>query len=340
MTWQDELNGDALSWLLEPDEPGVRYLALRDLLDRQPDDPELLAAREKAHREGPIATVLDQMDEAGYWVKPGSGYNPKYRSGVWSLILLRQLGAAVEMDPRIGQACRYLLDHAVTPYGQISTSGTPGSTIDCLQGNMLAALVGMGYDDPRLAQAYDWMARSVTGEGIAPQEEKDNPVRYYAYKSGPDFACGVNYGDPCAWGAVKVMLAFAELPRERWRPQVEQAVQRGVDFLLGVDPATALYPSGPTTGKPNRAWWKFGFPVFYVTDLLQNAEALVRLGYGADPRLANALDFIRGKQDATGRWPLEYDYAGKSWVDFGPKRKPNKWVTLRAARVLRLAAPA
>jgi hypothetical protein len=85
-------------------------------------------------------------------------------------------------------------------------------------------------------------------------------------------------------------------------------------------------------------WRKFGFPIFYVTDLLQNVEALVNLGYGQDPRLAHALAIIREKQDRQGRWLLEYDYIGKTWCEFGAKRQPNKWVTLRALRVLKAAA--
>ncbi|HET9724721.1 MAG TPA: squalene cyclase, partial [Actinomycetota bacterium] len=56
-----------------------------------------------------------------------------------------------------------------------------------------------------------------------------------------------------------------------------------------------------------------------------------------DPRLRNALGIIRGKRDELGRWSLDYDYTGKTWVDFGPKRQPNKWVTLRALRVLKSA---
>jgi hypothetical protein len=75
--------------------------------------------------------------------------------------------------------------------------------------------------------------------------------------------------------------------------------------------------------------------VFYITDILQVVEALVGLGYASDPRLANALELIRNKQDNMGRWLLEYDYAGKTWLDFGMKKQPNKWVTLRALRVLK-----
>jgi hypothetical protein len=103
-----------------------------------------------------------------------------------------------------------------------------------------------------------------------------------------------------------------------------------------VDPATADYPRGfpNASGKPSGNWWKFGFPNFYVADILQICEALARLGYGKDPRLANAVQIIRGKQDKEGRWLMEYDYTGKTWVDFGPRKQPNKWVTLRALRVL------
>jgi hypothetical protein len=32
--------------------------------------------------------VVDAMADDGYWVEPGPGYNPKYRSTVWALILL------------------------------------------------------------------------------------------------------------------------------------------------------------------------------------------------------------------------------------------------------------
>jgi hypothetical protein len=312
----------------------VRYLALRDLLSLLEDNPVLTAARAAAHTQGPIASILDEMDEAGFWEEPGAGYLPKYRSTVWSIILLAQLGANAALDERIPRACSYLVEHALTPGGQFSTDGAPSGTVDCLQGNLCYALLELGYDDPRLGLAFEWMARSVTGEGIAPNTERDAPVRYYAGKCGPSFACGANNRLSCAWGGVKVMLAFSRLPADRRTPFIEDAIQCGVDFFFGVDPAEANYPSG-YSDKPSGNWWKFGFPVFYVTDLLQNVEALARLGYGADPRLANAIAILLEKQDAQGRWSLEYDYAGKTWVDFGPKKQPNKWVTLRALRVLK-----
>jgi hypothetical protein len=321
-----------MEWLLEPDDIGVRYLALRDLVKN--DTKELTMARKKAHTEGPIALVLANMNKEGYWERPGAGYGPKYRGTGWSLILLSQLGASVNMDKRIATACSYLLEHALTKDGQFTMNGLPSGTIDCLQGNLCAALLDLGCADARIDKAFEWMARSVTGDGVSSIEDKVAKVRYYSGKCGPRFACGGNNKLPCAWGAVKVMLAFGKLHKGKRIDLINNAISAGVDFLFSVDPARADYPCG-YSNKPSGNWWKFGFPVFYVTDLLQNVESLVGLGYGKDPRLARALNIIREKQDSLGRWLLEYDYAGKTWGDFGAKKQPNKWVTLRALRVLK-----
>jgi len=338
MSWQTQLRGDSVSWLLQSDSANVRYLAMRHLLDLPPDDKKMKAARKLAHTEGAIPHVLSKMNEEGYWQRAGTGYGPKYKSTVWALMLLAQLGASVKDDKRIRLACKYYLDHALNPGGQISamTNAAPSGTVDCLQGNMLWSLMELGYEDKRMDNAYEWMARTVTGEGVAPMKDKRAPVRYYAGKYGPTFACGANNKLPCAWGGVKVLLALSRLPVEKRSGLIQRAIRHGVDFLFGVDPSTASYPNG-YADKPSGNWWKFGFPVFYVTDILQIAEALTALGYAKDPRLTNTLELIRSKQDGQGRWLLEYNYDGKTWMRFGKMKEPNPWVTLRALRVLKAA---
>jgi hypothetical protein len=147
MSWKNQLRKDSLPWLLESENPGVRYLALRDLLDLPSDGAELKSARKSAHKEGPIAEILSKMERTGYWVKSGPGYNPKYKSTVWSIILLAQLGALASEDKRIEQACKYLLDHALAEGGQLTmiSSGAPSGTADCIQGNLLWSLMELGY---------------------------------------------------------------------------------------------------------------------------------------------------------------------------------------------------
>jgi len=331
--WNAKVSSQVQQWLLESEHPGVRYLALRDLKDCLQADPGTQKAYQESHRVGKIARILSHMHPDGYWVKPGPGYGCKYRSSVWSLIALAQLGASAEEDQRLFRACSYHLDASLTTHGMFTMSGTPSSTIDCLQGNMCAAMLDLGFGDQRLDRAFEWMARSVTGEGVAPVGERGAEIRYYSGKIGPDFQCGYNNKLPCAWGAVKVMLAFGKLPKEKRTPLIDRAVERGVDFLLSVNPATAAYPCGYNE-KPSRNWWKFGFPVFYITDILQLVESLVSLGYGRNRRLASAVQLIQKKADARGRWALDYVYSSP-WTDFGEKNQPNPWVTLRALKVLK-----
>jgi hypothetical protein len=330
------ISNETALWLLDRQDPGPRYLSMLYLADARPA--ELEEEAERAHSLGPIRTILDVFQSEGYWENDGPGYLPKYTSTVWSLVMLAQMGAKIKYDSRLDTACQRYLDRAISPNGQISINGVPSGTVDCLQGNILSALLDLGCNDSRLVSAFDWMARSLTGDGVAPMEEKNANLRYYSGKIGPDFQCGGNNKLSCAWGGTKVMLAFSKLPSSQRTPLIKKAIQRGTDFLLSSDPAVAAYPNG-WNPKPSGNWWKFGFPVFYVTDILQIVEALSRLGLADDSRLDNAFKLILEKRNDDGRWPLEYDYTGKTWVGFGPKKVSNKWVSIRALYVLRHRYP-
>ena len=46
-SWLDGLCADPLPWLLESENPSVRYLTLTGLLDRPADDPEVAGIRQE-----------------------------------------------------------------------------------------------------------------------------------------------------------------------------------------------------------------------------------------------------------------------------------------------------
>lgn len=337
MTWTDRLHGDPLPWLLEPGDPAVRAATLQRLLDRPADDPEVLRARAAAMSTGPIAAILQAQEPAGWWVKRGPGYAPKYTGTVWSLVFLDQLGAD-PADERVQRACDYVLRWCPTASGGLGCSGShkeappaPSMVIHCLNGNVLRALIGFGrLEDERVQAAISWAARAITGG-------PDSPHYYASSTSGPMFACAANEKLPCAWGAVKEMLALARIPRQQRTREVRAAIDAGVEFLFSRDPAAADYPMGWGNTKPSGSWFKLGFPSGYVTDVLQTLEVLCELGHGGDPRLRNALDLVLSQQGADGRWRNRYAYNRKTWGDIEQQGQPSKWVTLRACSVLRAA---
>lgn len=320
-----DLNDDPLPWLLESDplNPSIRYFALRDLLGRSEDDDQVRQARAEIMKTGPVPKILEAQQPDGYWVKAGGGYWPGYRSTPWQIAFLAELGADPS-DERVQRGCEYLLSHNIAANGGFSMSERPipSKVVHCHNGNSLYALLRLGYaHDPRVQAALAWQVRAITGQG---------EVRYYKSGTiGPGFACMV--GHPCAWGATKAMKALLIIPSDQRTSALQQAIDVGTEFLLSRDPAVADYPY---TERVSSTWFKFGFPLSYWSDVLETVSVLVKLGYGDDPRLSHALQFILSKQNDQGRWTLENTLNGKMWIDIEAKGKPSKWVTLRALRVL------
>ena len=325
MPWRARLNADPLPWLLEPDNPSVRYFALRDLLDRPDTDADVRAARAAIMDSEPVSAILAARQPDGYWAKPGHGYSPKYTSTVWQIMLLADLGAD-GADERVRQSCEYVLAHHQARTGGLSLTTAPSGVIHCLNGNLTYAFLTLGLppQDERIQQALDWQTRAILGEDAT----------YYASgTTGPGFGCVANWALPCAWGAIKALKAFGILPPEARTPRIQRAIDAAVEFMFSRDLARADYPYQE---RVSSNWFKFGYPLGYTSDILEALEVLAGLGHAHDPRLAGAIEFVRQKaEDRQGRWRLEHTLNGKMWVDIEQKGKPSKWVTLRALRVLK-----
>jgi hypothetical protein len=308
---------DPLPWLLEPDNPSARYLALTRLLGRPEDDPEAAAAQAAIPSWRPAQAILDAQWPEGYWMRPGVGYSPKHKATVWQVVFWAALGG-----PRtraIDRACAYVLDHSRLPDGRFSAYKTAKGAIVCLGGNLLRAMLRLGYDDPRVEEGVGVLAEMVANDRFCCRFNADGPP-----------PARMRDGLPCAWGAIKALGALAEVPEERRSGTVQAAVQAGVSFLLDGDLAAGDYPAA--TG-PSPLWRAFGFPLGYTSDIAEALEVLARLGVGRDPRLVPAMAVVRNKGDGARRWVLEVA-PDNMWADFGRVGQPNKWVTLRALLAL------
>jgi len=315
---------DALPWLLEPDNPSARYLALTGLLGRPADDPEVMAAQAAIPGWGPARAILDAQWPEGYWMHPGVGYSPKHKATVWQVIFLAQLGTP--HTEAIDRACAYVLDHARLPDGRFTADKTAKGAILCLSGNLLRAMLQLGSPDPRIEQSLEVLATTAIRDGFR--------CRCNASPRAAQHRDGL----PCAWGAVKALGALAKVPAERRSPAMQAAIEAGVAFLLSGDPATGDYPAAT---RPSDLWQKLSFPLGYTSDQLEALEVLGaatsvagKPGVGHQLRLEAVLQAVLSKQDEMGRWALEHTPAN-NWARFGTVGRPNKWVTLRALRALK-----
>ena len=141
-----------MDWLLEPDQPAVRYMALVDLLGQSRESPEAREARSEIASRGWAKDILKKQKPQGYWELGNDLYRPKYPATIWRVIVLGDLGLTKD-DSRIRMACQLLLSRFSQPDGGFDDSG--GSEV-CVTGNLARTLVNCGHgDDPRVKSAYD-----------------------------------------------------------------------------------------------------------------------------------------------------------------------------------------
>jgi len=323
-----QVNGTIVDWLLEADNPSARYLTLRDLLCRPVDDPEMAEARSAILQSAAVRAILAAQYPAGYWIKPDRGYSPKYRSTIWQLLILADLGAPTT-DP-IGRACTHVMAATLRAGHGAATDGATGALFSahrhstgqypCLNGDLLWMLTHFGYyGHPIVGGVTEALARSVLVDGWT-------CVRN-SFRAGDRTTW-----QPCIWGCVKVLKGLGAVPASQRSPTVRRAIERGAAFLLAHELTRV---QRPTLAQSGSQWLRFGFPLGYGSDLLEALLTLRGLGLSTEllPASRELSTAILEKRDETGRWRLEWALPD-TWADFGAPGEPNKWITLRALAAL------
>jgi hypothetical protein len=330
--WLRPVRGDPVAWLLEEENPSARYGTLVDLLGQPADDRAVLAARQAIAHMRPVQRILDAQWPEGYWMHPDTGYSPRHRATVWQIIFLAQLSAT--RSQAIERALEYVLSYSrlagtmvpgtKVPEARFSAGKDSSTAILCLNGNLLRALTWFGYgDDPRVRATRTALTAQIERDGLRCCFNGRLPSGRRPKR--------MSDGLPCAWGAIKVLGGLLALAAEQRTDEELLAVETCIRFLHRHDPVLGDFPS---SGQVSPLWLQFGFPLGYASDLLELLEVLLMAG-GTSPRLGPAISVVLSKQDEQGRWLLEHT-PHNGWASFGRTGQPNKWVTLRALRVLKL----
>jgi hypothetical protein len=123
--WVARLNGNPLEWLLQSDDPALRYRVMVDLEGIDPEGSEAKLLLERATATGPVAQMLSAQAEGGYWGREEDIYvRSKYRGTVWNLVLLAELGADPEHHG-VKKACHFVLSRSQRPEGGFTYRTTP-----------------------------------------------------------------------------------------------------------------------------------------------------------------------------------------------------------------------
>jgi hypothetical protein len=328
--WRSLLKADPADWLLESENPSVRYFTLIDLLRKNEDESDVKEAKTAIMKTGPVPQILAKQKNEGHWEKPTSFYSYKYKGTVWQLLILAELGAD-ERDERIKRACEFILSSSqdresggFSAWQSMKTGGGRyAGVIPCLTGNMVWSLIRFGYlSDPRVQKGINWIVKYQRFDDGVKEAAKGRPYDKLIMCFGKH---------SCHMGVVKALKALAEIPADKRSIDVKRTIEKGAEYML----QHHVYKKSHKLEKVSKpGWLHFSFPLMYQTDVLEILGILTKLGL-RDSRMQEAVDLVVSKQDEHGKWKLENTFNGKFQVDIERKGEPSKWITLNALRVMK-----
>ena len=294
-----------IAWLLETD-PALRWQVMRDLTDAAPDS--VSAERSRVATEGWGALLLDRQRPDGQW---GDGRAvPFWWSNMYTLVFLRDLG----IDPASPPARKAiaLVRDSVTWGPHFGNSPFfEGEVEPCINGRVVALGAHFGVRSDRLV---DRLLSEQLADGGWNCEAERGSVRSSFHTT----ICVLE-------GLLAFEQAFGAMSA------VTDARRRGEDYLV----ERRLMRRLSTGNTIDETWTRFAFPPLWHYDVLRALDYLRSAGAAYDARLDEALTIVRERRQRDGRWLLDVRHRDTLYPELaGEVGEPNRWITLRARRVL------
>jgi hypothetical protein len=331
------VSDESLHWLLDPSDPDVRYLALRDIQGQAGDDDY---ARAEAHL---AAMPFLQERRRGL---PGDSkrFDLYYRGTLWCLAEAVSRG----LDRRtasVAQSAEYLLEVAQSKTGAFSLPWRPAVESALHTGEMARLLAAAGMADERTDLAIDWIVKHQRHDGgwlhWSIGRWRDLPGFLLLNRPGSGLARERDAATAsCPYATAACALALLTRNRQSITKEIAAAREKAATFLLTAGLCdfrnTGLFNSRMIVQQDFRL---MGFPVLGQYDILYGLNILARAGRFSDPGAAAAFNLVMAKQNSDGTWNQESTEAGMIFGNASRtvRGKKSKWVTLNVLRMFRWA---
>jgi hypothetical protein len=301
-------NPDVIQWLLQDDDPSMKWRTLKELLDAGIDLPDVRQTKSAISGSSAVQGLLSIMHPDGYWLQK----NPRTKVSVGDDVLYGSFAtthfclaylAELGMDrshPQVEKAAdRYL--------GLQKLDGDWLNHYSCLLGYNIRTYLLLGYrDDARIKRSIELMLQTVREDGGYLCDWHEGKYKTRQVKS-------------CIRGSVKCLLAFAELPEYWDHPRCRQLVE----YFLN---RGGIYRSKNHAIFVNDDMKRHAFPIIWRANIWEILYALSKMGHGNDERLQSAWKVLECRADVTGRYYLDWTPTECPWK-VGERGKVNKWIT-------------
>ena len=295
-----------IDWLLESD-PSIRWQVMRDLTDAPA--PVVAAERSRVASEGWGLRLLEEQHADGNW---GDGTTlPFWWTNMYTLVFLRDLGVD-PANPRVRAAVERIRDNFNFGPEFNNSPFFDGEVEPCINGRVVA--LGAYFGERR-----DKLVDRLLGEQLADGGWNCEAERGSVRSSFHTTICVLE-------GLLAFENAFGATAT------LTDARQRAHEYLFERRLLRRL-----STGEViNPLWTQFAFPPLWHYDILRALDYMRAAGVKADECPDTALDAVRQRRQPDGRWLLDVRHRDTLHPEMaGEVGQPNRWVTLRALRVLR-----
>jgi len=160
------LNADPTDWLLEENNPSIRYWTLKDLLHKSESQPEVAEAKGKISESEEVQMIFSKIDinSGAFWSRSnGNIYWGAFSTGS-ALCFLAETGLTKEA-PEIEDLANFLFGYqSAEGFFKLSPRG-PGWW-SCFTATVLGALLRFGYvNDERVDKGVEWLFRTQRLDG-------------------------------------------------------------------------------------------------------------------------------------------------------------------------------
>ncbi|HEU5100311.1 MAG TPA: hypothetical protein VFU22_14885 [Roseiflexaceae bacterium] len=303
---------DTIEWLMAGD-PAIRWQALRDLLDAP--EREWQAERQRTAETGWGARLLALQEPNGGW--GGGIYSPKWTSATYTLLMLRSIGIPRECAAA-QRGARLVLDELLGAGCDAAFRRKLAECDRCIVGMVLQLAVYFGVGDERVEVIVDNLLVEAMPDGGWNCRRHRRPYPHHS-----SFHTTFNVLDG--------LREYIELASGARRDEALAAERSAIELML----QHRLYKSDKTGELIHKNFTMLSFPYRWHYDLLRGLEYFARAGAPRDSRAQDAIDVLKQRRLADGRWPVQHKYSGKVFFELETIGRPSRWNTLRALRVLR-----
>lgn len=305
-----------IDWLLSGDV-SVQYQTRRDLLDENPMSGPMQTLRSRIAAEGWGARFLSERRPDGHWGQ--RFYQPKWTSSNYTLMDLRLLECPVTLE--ITESVQLIAESEKSDDGGINPARSIARSDVCINGMFLNYGCFFGVRETQIESVVDFVLGQVMPDGGFNCRSNRSGARHSSMHSTIQILEGIHeYKTHGYTYRLDELLSVARSSRE---------------FLL----RHRLYRSDHTGEVISKDFVRFAFPPRWKYNLLRALDHFRAAGIPWDDRMAEARGVVVEKRRSDGRWPLQAAWPGEVHFKMEEGRKPSRWNTLIALRVLKAYSP-